>query len=148
MKKTPLSTHITLWVNRLIGLIVAVLLPTLPALLNWYCNFRSLAHSEYLAILAAFYCCAVLVAFALWNVDCLLRNIINFSVFTQENVRCISAVRWCCGGVSLICLPAAFIYYPLCFMVIIMAFLCLVVSVVTQVMAAAVSIREENDLTI
>ena len=148
MKKAPLSMRITLWVNRLIGLIVAALLPTLPALLNWYCNFRSLTHSEYLAILVAFYCCAVLVAFALWNLDRLLHNIIGFSVFTQENVRCISTVRWCCGGVSLICLPAAFIYYPLSFMVIIMAFLCLVVSVVKQVMAAAVSIREENDLTI
>jgi hypothetical protein len=33
-------------------------------------------------------------------------------------------------------------------MVVIMAFLCLVVSVVAQVMAAAVAIREENDLTV
>lgn len=148
MKKTSLSTCITLWVNRLIGLIVAALLPTLPLLLSWYCSFRSLTRPEYLAILIAFYCCSFLVAIALWNMDRLLRNILALCVFTQENVRCIRRVRWCCGGVSLICLPAAFIYYPLAFMVVIMAFLCLVVSVVAQVMGAAVSIREENDLTI
>lgn len=148
MEKSLLSTRITLWVNRLIGLIVAALVPTLPLLLNWYCNFRNLSQEEYLAILIGFYCCTVLVAIALWNLDKLLRNIIARSVFTLENVKCISRVRWCCGGVSLICLPAAFIYYPLCFMVIIMAFLCLVVSVVVQVMNTAVTIREENDLTI
>ncbi len=148
MHKAPLSARITLWVNRLIGLLVAALLPLLPALLNWYCTFRTLRQDEYWAILIAFYCCVVLVALALWNLDRLLRNIIAFCVFTGENVRFISRVRWCCGGVSLICLPAAFVYYPLCFIVIIMAFLCLVVSVLTQVMAAAVSIREENDLTI
>lgn len=148
MQNTPLTAKVTLWVNRLIGLIVAALIPGLPFLMKWYRNFRSLTGGEYLAILIAFYLCAILVTIALWNLDRLLRNIIDRAVFTQTNVRYISRVRWCCGGVSLICLPAAFIYYPLCFMVIIMAFLCLVVSVLVQVMAAAVSIREENDLTI
>ena len=37
---------------------------------------------------------------------------------------------------------------PLLFMVIIMGFLALVVSVVANVIAAAVEIREENDMTI
>lgn len=148
MKENHLSARVTLWVNRLIGAILAVLLPTLPMLLDWYCHFRTLTTAEYWAIAIAFYCCAVLVAVALWNLDKLLRNILQRSVFTWGNVKCIRCVRWCCGGVSLICLPAAFIYLPLFFMVVIMAFLCLVVSVVAQVMAAAVSIREENDLTI
>ena len=148
MKNITLTSKITLWVNRLIALIVAGLIPGLPFLLRWYYNFRHLTKWEHWAILIAFYCCTVLVAIALYNMDHLLRNIIENIVFTFENVRHISRVRWCCGGVSLICLPAALIYYPLCFMVIIMAFLCLVVSVVVQVMAAAVFIREENDLTI
>lgn len=148
MNRDLLSARITLWVNRLIALILAVLLPTLPLLLDWYCNFRALTQAEYWAIMIAFYCCVVLVAIALWSLDKLLRNILEQSVFTRENVRCIRHVRWCCGGVSLICLPAAFIYMPLFFMVIIMSFLCLVVSVIAQVMAAAVAIREENDLTI
>jgi hypothetical protein len=69
-------------------------------------------------------------------------------VFIPNNVRRISRLRWCCLLVSLICLPATFFYLPLLFMVVIMGFLGLVVSVVANVMAAAVEIREENDMTI
>lgn len=148
MDRTLTMTRLTLWVNRLIGAIVAVLLPCLPLLLNWYSSFRSLTQAEYTAILVAFYCCAVVIAIALWNIDKLLRNILKEEVFTRENVSCIRRVRWCCAGISLITLPAAFIYLPLFFLVIIMAFLSLVVCVVVRVMDAAVIIREENDLTI
>ena len=148
MDRTLTMTRLTLWVNRMIALIVAVLLPCLPLLLNWYSNFRTLTQAEYTAILVAFYCCAVVIAVALWNMDKLLRNILKEEVFTRENVSRIRRVRWCCAGISLITLPAAFIYLPLFFLVIIMAFLSLVVCVVVRVMDAAVIIREENDLTI
>jgi flagellar biosynthesis protein FliQ len=37
---------------------------------------------------------------------------------------------------------------PLIFLVAVMAFLCLIVGVVAEVMDAAVTIREENDLTV
>jgi len=148
MERSLTMTRLTLWVNRLIAMIVAALLPCLPLLLNWYSNFRSLTQAENTAILVAFYCCAVVIAVALWNMDKLLRNILKEVVFTRENVSRIRRVRWCCAGISLITLPAALIYLPLFFLVIIMAFLSLVVCVVVRVMDAAVIIREENDLTI
>lgn len=142
------TTQAALWVNRCIAALLVLLLPALPFLLNWYSSLRPLTKGEYLAILIAFYCCAVVTAVALWNLDKLLRNILAGQVFILLNVRCIQSVQWCCGLISLICLPAAFVYLPLWFMVIIMAFLALVVCVVAQVMKAAVAIREENDLTI
>ena len=148
MSHTLTSARVTLWVNRCIAALVLLLLPALPSLLNWYGSIRSLSRGEYLAILIAFYCCAVVTEVALWKMDVLLRNILCGQVFIGKNVRCIRSVQWCCGLISLICLPAAFVYLPLWFMVIIMAFLCLVVNVVAQVMEAAVAIREENDLTI
>ena len=40
------------------------------------------------------------------------------------------------------------IYPPLIFLAVIMAFLAMAVSVVKNVMAAAVELREENDLTV
>lgn len=137
-----------LWVNRGIAALLILLLPVLPFLLNWYSSLRTLTKSEYLAIVVAFYCCAVVTAVALWNLDKLLRNILSQQVFILKNVRCIQVVQYCCALISLVCLPAAFVYLPLWFMVIIMAFLALVVCVVAQVMKAAVAIREENDLTI
>lgn len=142
------SARVTLWVNRCIAALVLILLPTLPFLLDWYSTVRVLSPSEYLAIVIAFYCCAVVTGIALWQMDRLLRNILEGQVFVAKNVRCIRRIRLCCALISLICLPAAFVYLPLWFMVIIMAFLCLVVNVVAQVMDAAVAIREENDLTI
>lgn len=146
MKKTNLN--ITLWANRTVALMVAVLLFTLPMLLDWYCQFRILLETERTALSVAFYCCAAVVFVALWNMDALLRSIRSGDVFIQENVSRIRRLQWCCGGVSLICIPASFFYYPLIFMVVVMGFLCLVVSVVCRVMDAAVAIREENDLTI
>lgn len=139
---------ITLWTNRLIALVVGVLLFALPAVIRWYCSFRVLTPSEQMAIRIAFYCCAVVIAAALWNVERLLQAILKAEVFIRKNVTRIRRIQWCCGLVSLICVPASFAYMPLIFMVIVMAFLCLVVGVVACVMGAAVTIREENDMTI
>lgn len=142
------SAAVTLWANRVIAACIVALLFFLPSLLNWYCTIRYLTDTEQLAITAAFYCCAAVTLLALWRLDGLLRNILRQQVFISENVTHLRWVRLCCLSVSLICLPAAFIYYPLIFMVVIMAFLSLAVNVVCQVMKAAVTIREENDLTI
>lgn len=142
------STKLTLWANRFLALVVAALVFLMPRLLAYYQALWPLGPQSTAAIEIGFYCCVPAVGLALWNLDKLLRNILKSQVFTGGNVRCIGAVRWCCLAVGLICLPAAYFYPPLIFMVIIMAFLTLVISVLRSVMAAAVEIREENDLTI
>lgn len=146
--RVSVSAKLTLRLGRILALALLVLVCTMPRLLDWYQDLRPLGQHGAAAIIIAFYCCAPVVALALWNLDRLLRNILNEQVFVAKNVRAISNVRWCCLAVCLICLPAAFFYPPLVFMVVIMAFLTLVVSVLASVMDAAVSIREENDLTI
>ena len=148
MKKTEVSAAVTLWINRAVAALMGVLLFTLPALIEWYVQFRVLEDQEKMALIIAFYCCAVVIFAALWFMDGLLRSIRKGEVFVRSNVRRIRRIRLCCGLVSLICLPAAVFYLPLIFLVIIMGFLCLVVSVVASVMDAAVVIREENDLTV
>ena len=148
MKRVVSSVHVTLWAGRLVAAVVFCLLFTLPAVLQWYSRFRPLTETERTAIMAAFYLCAVAVATALWSMDSLLRAILANQVFTHENVCRIRVIRWCCLAVALICIPAAFCCYPLVFMVLVMGFLSLAVTVVVRVMAAAVAIREENDLTI
>ena len=142
------SVAVTLWANRLVALLLGVLLPTMPLILKWYCRVRTLENIEKTAIMVAFYCCAVVVGIALWNMDKLLRAISKGDVFVFANVRSLRAVQWCCCGVCLICVPAACFYYPLGLMVVVMGFLFLTVSVVCRVMEAAVALREENDLTV
>ena len=142
-------TKATLAVNRLLALVMTVLLFALPPMLDWYAGIRPLTQeSAKLAILIGFYCCALAVYPALWNLDVLLRNILGGAVFVRRNVTAIRHVRWYCLAVSAICLPASYFYQPLIFMVIIMFFLALILSVLGEVMAAAVEIREENDLTV
>lgn len=148
MKKSAWTISVTIWINRLVAFTVGVLAFTLPWVLQWYQQYRVLLEPEQTAITVAFYCCAVVVFAALWNLDTLLRSIRNAEVFTRENVRRIRIIQWCCAITAAICVPAAFCYYPLVFMCVVMGFLSLVVCVVTQVMDAAVTIREENDLTI
>lgn len=142
------SAKITLWCNRVLAALIGVLIFTMPALLRWYQTLRPLGFGGAAAILAGFYGCVPVVLYALLCIDRLVVNILAEEVFTRRNVRFIRRIRWCCAGVSLICLPASFFYPPLCFMTVIMAFLALVVSVVKNVLAAAVELREENDLTV
>ena len=146
--KIPVSAKITLWVNRTLGLALIALMWAIPSLLDWSMSMNHIGIRSAWAIGIAFYCCAPVVAAALWNLDALLRNILTAKVFVSANARAMRRVRWCCLGVCLVCAPAAVFYPPLVFMVVIMAFLALVVSVLAAVMDAAVTIREENDLTI
>ena len=145
---TKLSAKFTLWINRLLAAAVGVLLFAMPGLLEWYQGMRPLGLHGAAAISFGFYLCVPPVLYALWCIDRLVSNVLAEKIFIQANVRYIRRIRWCCAGVSLICLPAAFFYQPLIFMVVIMAFLALVVSVVKNVIAAAVALQEESDLTI
>lgn len=149
MNKTRnLTAIVTLWVNRVVALVLFALIFCLPAILDWYLGFRYLSPAERATVMAGFYVCAVIIGFALWTMDTLLRSILQGRVFVRENVRAIRRVCWCCGLVALITAVTCFAYLPLIFLAVIMGFLCLTVSVVCGVMDAAVTIREENDLTI
>ena len=143
------ATKATLFFNRFLAVIMVALIFGMPAFLEWYVTLRpAMRVSAQWALVLGFYGCAPAVFLALWELDRLLRAILGRQVFIWRNVKSISRVRWCCLAVSLICLPAAYYYTPIIFMSIIMFFLTLILSVLANVMAAAVEIREENDLTV
>lgn len=148
MSKQKQITTVTLWIGRTIAVAMAVLMIFLPAILDWYSGIRELSHHQKLVILVGFYICAAAVFLALWNMDRLLTAILQGEVFSRLNVGRIRRIQGCCGAVCLICIPVACAYLPIVFLAVIMAFLCLSVGVLASVMDAAVTIREENDLTI
>jgi hypothetical protein len=147
---TKRISSITLWINRLVAVVVTVLIFALPALLDWYGDLLGYhpPRRDLTGIAVAFDLCAVAMLIALWSMEKLLQNIRNERIFVAENVKRVKCVRWCCGAVAVICLVATFFALPMLIFAAIMAFLCLVVSVVGCVLEAAVAIREENDLTI
>ena len=148
MNQKNRSAALTLWANRLLMAVIAVLAFAMPRLLRWYNTIRPLGERTNHGLLTAFYLCVPIALFALYNLEQLLRRINAGEVFLRSNVRLIRRVCICCLLVSAICLPAAFYYPPLIFFSIVMGFLCPVVNVVRRVFDAAVTIREENDLTI
>ena len=146
--KSEVSARISLWVNRLLIPVILALCIFLEDLLIWYRDLRQLQWQVCAAIQYGFYLCVPGVLYALWCIEKLLRNVLLENVFVTANVRFLRRIRWCCAWVSLVCLVTGILYPPLLFLAVIMAFLALMVSVVKNVMAAAVELREENDLTI
>lgn len=145
---SELSAKCTKWCCRFLMLAVAVMVAAFPRVLRWYKGLRSLSDDAAMAVTAGFYLCVPVALYALWSMDRLVGNILKKQVFVMENVSYIRRIRWCCAGVSGLCIVPACYYQPLFLMVVIMAFLALVVSLVKNIMAAAVELREENDLTV
>ncbi len=145
---SQLSAKMTLWFGRVIWVGVFCLTFALPWVLRWYQTLRPLGDSAFSAILWGYYACVPAVLYALGAVEGIVKNILSEQIFVLQNVRFLRRIRWCCGGVGVICFGAGFFFPPLLFLEVIMAFLALVVSLVKNVMAAAVELREENDLTV
>ena len=145
---SELSAKCTKWCCRILALVVIVMIFAFPTVLGWFRILRQLTDTACTVVMAGFYLCVPVVLYALWTMDRLVGNILIKQVFVAENVCYIRRIRWCCAGVSGLCIVPAWFYPPLWLMVVIMAFLALVVSLVKNIMAAAVELREENDLTI
>ena len=145
---SELSAKFTFWCNRMIAAIVVALIFFFPRLMDWFEEVRPLGERRIIALIIGFYLCVPVVLYARWCIDRLVTNVLKKEIFVIANVRYIRRLRWCCARVSLICIPIAFFYMPLVFMVVIMAFLALVISLVKNVMATAVELQEENELTI
>lgn len=109
---------------------------------------RTLLPGEKTAILIGFYCSLPMILPALWKVRKLLMNIQKEAVFTEENVKLLAIIRSCCLGVFVVCLAAGCFFFPLLLVAAVIGFLGLMMQVLKQVMAQAVAIREENDLTV
>lgn len=93
--KTKTIYTITLWANRVVAALVAVLIFALPALLRWYAGLLDYTPVErdFRAFIVAFWCCSVAIFFALWNMKKLMHNILEQRIFVRENVRRVRRVR-------------------------------------------------------
>ena len=148
--KTNRLVTCTLWVNRLVMAVVALLIFTLPWLLKWYAGLLGYypPDSALWGIWLAYVGSAAAIFIALWNMEKLMKNILAGKVFIRENVTRVRRVQLCCGLVAAICLASTVFALPMLLFAAIMGFLCLAISVLANVLDAAVTLQEENDLTI
>ncbi len=147
---TQKLASITLWVNRLVMAVVAVLSFTLPALIRWYTGLLHypVPQGDVTGIWISYILCAGIMLAALWNMEKLMRNILAQQVFIRENVQRVRRVQHSCGLIAIICVVDMIFALPMILFGAIMGFLCLAISVVAHVLEGAVALREENDLTI
>jgi hypothetical protein len=99
--------------------------------------------------LGMYYACCIPALAALFLLDRLLTNIREARVFTEENVKALRAISWCCFAEAFILAAAALYFAPILLAVsAAVAFFGLILRVVKNVIAAAVALKAENDFTI
>jgi len=78
----------------------------------------------------------------------LLHQIGSGHVFISENVAYLRYISWCCFAGAAICVVSGFYYIPWFALGIAAAFVGLIIRVVKNVVAEAVTLQDESDLTI
>ena len=148
MKKTNTHIQLTQWITYIAIGVVILVSAGLVWILRWNSISRLLLPVERTAILAGYYCSLPMILLTLWELLRLLGKIKDGEVFVSENVKSLGVIRSCCLGIFAVCLVAGCVFFPLLLVVAIMGFLGLMMQVLKQVMAQAVAIKEENDLTV
>jgi len=78
----------------------------------------------------------------------LLHQIGSGRVFIKENVAYLRYISWCCFAGAMLSIASAFYYVPWFAPGIAAAFMGLIIRVVKNVVAEAVALQDESDLTI
>ena len=83
----------------------------------------------------------------LWR---LLGNLRQGLVFTQENVRLLRIVSWCCVGAAIVCLLSIpwLWFLPVLVVAAAAGFMALIVRIVKNVFQQALAMKDELDLTV
>ena len=122
-----------------------------PALADWYYfGVRQGASGDGKPLLIAFYLCVPGAFFIIYNLIRLMHNIYKGDVFVLRNVTHLRCIAWGCGYVAAVTLAVGLVlgYLPLLIISFAALFFCLCVRVIRHVMAEAVEIKTENELTI
>ena len=97
---------------------------------------------------ASVYLCSVPAWLTLWSLRCLLQNLRRGAVFTEENVRLLRRVSWCCAIAAAVTALNALYYLPYLFLAVAEGFMALIVRIVKNAFQEAAAMRSELDLTI
>ena len=117
-------------------------------LVRLFSYFRELERGTTAVLYLTFYSCSIFGWIVLWKMWKLLSSLQSAQVFTEENVRILRTVSWCCAAVAFICLAASLSYLPFIVVSAAAAFMSLIVRIVKNCFQQAVSMKDELDLTV
>ncbi|MGI6586926.1 MAG: DUF2975 domain-containing protein [Gracilibacteraceae bacterium] len=120
-----------------------------PWIVKWFLSFSraSLVGKEAL-FLSTIYSGSVPAAVLLFCLYRLLYHIENEQVFITANVEYLRRISWSCFAGAIICFASISYYFPWIFVAVAAAFMGLIVRVVKNVVAQAVELKNESELTI
>ena len=140
------STKLTLFVTYIFCVLLAVFMFWCYPIAKWACGPSG--RDATIAAVVAFYLCCPAAWAALVGIIRILKNILKDEVFTESTVKILRLLSWCCAFVSVVC-AVAFFYYKAFFVFSLGAgLMMLILRVLKNVMARAVEIKNENELTI
>ena len=147
MKKDR-SALVSLITVGVFSVLLLVLAFTAPMLVRGFIGRFFRPETIYLPILVTFYTVlpfAAGVLLCLWK---LLGNILSGEVFTRQNTRLLRILSILLFVATLIFIAAGHFYMPFYLLAVCAAFMVLIVRVVKNCFAAAVLLKDENDMTI
>ena len=117
---------------------------------SWVSGGRlSETHRQYLIMFTATVAFGSVCAWiCLWALYRLLKNVQAGQVFTEDTVRLLRIISWCCAGAAAVCLLSAAYAWPFLIVAIAAAFMMLIVRIVKNCFRQAIDMKSELDLTI
>ena len=147
MKKDK-STLVSLICVLILGGVLVALAFTAPMLTKAFIETFNRPQGVFFPVVTTFYC---ILPFAAGVIVCLVKlllNIMGDEVFTRMNVSLIRAISILMFIATIIFAVAGYFYMPFYLLGVCAAFIVTVVRVVKNCFAAAVLIKDENDMTI
>lgn len=120
-----------------------------PWLVGWLLDFSraDLAGTEAF-FLTTIYSGSIPAAVLLFCLYRLLRRIELDQVFITVNVEYLRRISWSCFAGAVICIASIPYYFPWAFVAVAAAFMGLIVRVIKNIIAQAVELKNESELTI
>ncbi|HYE83174.1 MAG TPA: DUF2975 domain-containing protein [Clostridia bacterium] len=120
-----------------------------PWLVRWFLDFsRADLIGKEAFFLSTIYAGSVPAAVLLFCLYRLLHHIEIEQVFITTNVEYLRRISWSCFAGSIICIASTPYYFPWIFVAVAAAFMGLIVRVIKNIIAQAVELKNESELTI
>lgn len=147
MKNNP-SVVTSLITAFFLSAVLLILAFTAPMLTKMFITHFYRPAAIFKPIVITFYTILPLAAGVLFSLIRLLMNIVNDNVFITDNVKLLRMISILLAVATLVFAVAGYFYMPFYLLAAFAAFMVIIVRVVKNCFAAAVVLKDENDMTI
>ncbi|MBE6679924.1 MAG: DUF2975 domain-containing protein [Ruminococcaceae bacterium] len=147
MKNNP-SVITSLITAFFLSAVLLLLAFTAPMLTKMFISYFYRPAAIFKPVVITFYTILPLAAGVLFSLIRLLLNIANDNVFISENVTLLRVISILLAAATIVFAIAGYFYMPFYLLAAFAAFMVIIVRVVKNCFAAAVVLKDENDMTI